>query len=362
MILRKLIIFLCFATHFCFGQIVVRFDDMESTSTWKGVRTPGTFSGYIGGNTSSIDLPANDPQFVSLDTCYRLLGTGIGSSTPEIDTLIFPNITGLDRTKRYKISFKLASIAYNPSVNLAAGVDQTDSIKLEWTASNGIQWFSEVVIIGNNNSSWGFTGAGLIINKNVSFGPTTFISYPTNPVREVNLTLPLNVGQLRIRMPMRVNASGESFLVEDVQVTEISTVLPVELGNCTLTTFGNNFRLDWVTMSESNSDFFQIDLMNTKGIITKVGAVQAAVNSTSPKAYSFIGEIPQGQNYVILKEIDLDGNVEILKTFYIVSNTNVDYSSVNDIYYRVNLLGQKVNNYEIIFDKTKKRLIYVNQE
>lgn len=362
MILRKVIFLLCFFVQTCLGQVVIRFDNMESTATWKGVRVPGLYSSYVGGTSSNIDLPANDPQYVSLDTCYRLLGNGIGSSTPEIDTLLFPNITGLDRTKRYSIKFKLASIAYNPSVNLAAGVDISDTIKLEWSASNGVGWLSEIAIIGNNNSSWGFTGTGLVINKTANFGPTIYTSFITNPIREVNLTLPLNVAQLRIRIPIRVNAIGESFLVEDVQIIETSQVLAVELGNCTLSKIGENFRLDWVTLSELNSDYFQIDLMNTDGDISEMGKIPSAMNSNSPRSYSFVSRIPYGKNYIILKEIDIDGNIEILKTFYIVSDTNVDNLSVNDIYYRVNLLGQKVNNYEIIFDKTKKRFIYVNQE
>lgn len=334
---------------------------MESTATWKGVRVPGTFSSYVGGTSSSVDLPPNELQYLSLDTSYRLLGTGLGSSTPEIDTLLFPNITGLDRSKRYSIKFKLASIAYNPSVNLAAGVDISDTIKLEWSASNGIGWLSEIAIIGNNNSSWGFSGPGNIINKNATLGPTVYTSFITNPIREVNLTLPLNVGQLRIRIPMRVNAIGESFLIEDVQVIEQTVILAVELGDCRLTMLDDKFRLDWVTLSESNSDFFKIDMMRPNGDIEELGTVQAAVNSMSPRTYNFINDVPEGQCYIILREVDLNGHVEDLKIFHIINRLpNNDLSSVNDIYYRVNLLGQQVKDYEIIFNKTKKWFIHAN--
>ena len=258
--MKYLIVLLLFF-NISHAQPIIRTDSMELPSIWSGVRTPGTYSGYTGGLSAAIDLPANDTQYVSSDTCYRLLGVGLGSSAIEYDTLLFPNITGLSKSTSYRIKFKLASIAYNPAVNLAAGVDLTDTIKLEFSPNNGLSWWREVLITGNGNASWGFNGPGQIINK-ISIFPSTNIGYysssTANPIREVNLTLPTGyITQLRIRITMQLNGIGESFLVDDMQVLALYT-LPVELSSFTGHRVGNQVKLKWTTQSETNNDYFSI--------------------------------------------------------------------------------------------------------
>jgi len=295
MLIKRLFLVLLLISNLISAQTPIRYCTMEDTCTWFPTRIPGTFSNYTGGNSSAIDLPANELQYASLDTAYRLLGTGIGSSSIEKDTLVFPNITGLDRTKRYTVRFKLASIAYNPGINLAAGVDITDTIKLEWTASNGVQWFTEVAIIGNNNSSWGFNGTGLVINKLAGLSQTTYISYINNPVREVNLTLPLNLAQVKIRIPIQLNAIGESFLVDDVQVL---------------------------------APYWQL-----------VANVQGAGNSSVPNDYNYIDSYPvNGTNYYVLTQTDYDGRREQFPPIVVMFAP----ISVQSIWDRYNFLGQEI--------------------
>lgn len=320
------------------AQTVIRTDSMELPSTWRGVRVPGTYSGYVGGTSAAIDNPANSMQYTSFDTCYRLLGTSIGSSTPEIDTLVFPNITGLDRTKRYTIRFKLASIAYNPSVNGAAGVDLTDTIKLEWSASNGYGWLSEIAINGNNNASWDFN-TGTVLTKLANLGTTYYTSSTLSPIKEINLTLPLNVAQLKIRIPMRVNAIGESFLIDDLQVIA-PVVLPVELESFTARIIGNKVQLKWKTLSEINNDYFSI-YRSPHGLEywQLVANVQGTGNSSIPNNYTFVDPYPvNGLNYYVLMQTDYDGRREQFPPIVIMF-TLMQTPSVWDKY---NFLGQEI--------------------
>jgi hypothetical protein len=335
----KYLIVLLLLFNISYAQTIVRTDSMELPSTWRGVRVPGIYSGYVGGVSSAVDNPANSIQYVSSDTCYRLLGTGIGSSTPEIDTLVFPNITGLDRTKRYTIRFKLASIGYNPSVNGAAGIDLTDTIKLEWSASNGAGWLSEIAINGNNNALWGFGGTGVTISKIATLGTTYYSSSTISPIKEVNLTLPLNVAQLKIRIPMRLNAIGESFLIDDIQVLA-PVVLPVELESFTASIIGNKVQLKWRTLSETNNDYFSI-YRSPNGLEywQLVANVQGTGNSSIPNDYKFIDPYPvSGLNYYVLIQTDYDGRREQFPPIVIMF-TPMQNPSVWDKY---NILGQEI--------------------
>jgi len=333
-----IIAFLLFC-NLCVAQTIVRSDSIELPSTWSGVRVPGTYSGYVGGTSSATDNPANSIQYTSSDTCYRLLGTGIGSSGPEIDTIVFPNITGLDRTKRYTIRFKLASIAYNPTVNAAAGIDISDTIKLEWSASNGAGWLSEIAITGNNNASWGFNGTGTTVNKMANLGLAYYSSSTLNPIKEVNLTLPLNVAQLKIRIPMRLNAIGESFLIDDIQVIA-PVVLPIELESFTGRVTGNKIQLKWKTLSETNNDYFSI-YRSPNGLEywELVDNVPGAGNSSVPNNYTFIDSHPvNGLNYYVLMQTDYDGRREQFDPIAIYFLRPEEY----DIWKYYNFLGQEI--------------------
>jgi len=336
---KNLIIFLFLLLPFLSNsQSILRADSMELPATWRGVRVPGTYSGYIGGTSSTIDNPANSIQYVSSDTCYRLLGTGIGSSTPEIDTLVFPNITGLDRTKRYTIRFKLASIAYNPSVNLAAGVDISDTIKLEWSASNGVGWLSEIVITGNNNASWGFGSTGTTISKIANLGPSYYSSSTITPIKEVNLTLPLNVAQLKIRIPMRLNAIGESFLIDDVLVI-VPVVLPIELGSFKVEKKDGFNKITWVTLSEKNNDFFELYSSFNGVEFNRVTKIIGAGDSNTPISYEYNDyQNCNGTIYYKLKQVDYNGNFEEFGPIAL------NCSQSKKVLKICNILGQEVTN------------------
>lgn len=337
--MKRILIILILFCNVVLAQTPIRFCTMEDTCTWFPTRVPGTFSSFIGGNSSASDLPANTPQYSSLDTSYRLLGSGIGSSTPESDTLLFPNITGLDRAKRYTIRFKLSSIAYSPGTNLAAGIDISDTIKLDWTASNGVQWFTEIVIVGNNNASWGFTGTGIVVNKTSNFNPATYPSSTISPIKEVNLTLPLNVAQLRIRIPIRINAIGESVLIDDVQVLA-PAVLPITLDYFTAIPKNTAIELKWRTLSETNNDYFSIYRSpNGFEYWELVGNIQGVGNASVPVNYNYMDTNPNnGLNYYVLMQTDYDGSREQFPPIVLMFIP----TTIQSVWDKYNFLGQEI--------------------
>lgn len=70
-------------------------------------------------------------------------------------------------------------------------------------------------------------------------------------------------------------------------------------------------RLDWVTVSEENTDRFEVQRSNNAHDFEKIGEVAANGNSTENISYKFFDGTPKrGVNYYRLKMIDTDGTFE----------------------------------------------------
>ena len=338
----KLLLTLLLLVTNCYAQTIIRSDDMELPGTWKGVRLPGINSNYVGGTTSANDCPSNELQYYSADSSYRLLGTGLGSSAIEYDTLLFPNVINLNTTLSYRVRFRLASIAYNPASNLAAGVDLSDSLKLEYSPNNGLSWWREANIIGTSNACWGFTGPGQLVNKISTFpnfSTMTYTSTSSNPIREVTLTLPPGISRIRIRIISQVNAIGESFLIDDVQIIEPS-ILPISLISFTGSKKGTGVELKWSTASETNNDYFSIyKSPNGLEYWQLVANVQGTGNSSTVTNYTFTDPYPvNGLNYYVLMQTDYDGRREQFPPIVVMFTV----SPLKNIWEYYNFLGQAI--------------------
>jgi hypothetical protein len=94
--------------------------------------------------------------------------------------------------------------------------------------------------------------------------------------------------------------------------------LPIELVFFIGEVYDNTIRLQWLTASEINNDYFEIYKLDdiTWGII---GKVSGAGNSSSPIMYSWMDTIPnEGNNLYKLKQVDYDGESEEFKIINVV--------------------------------------------
>lgn len=88
-------------------------------------------------------------------------------------------------------------------------------------------------------------------------------------------------------------------------------VLPVELTSFYSQIKGNAVTLNWNTTTEVKNYGFDIERKNKKGSWKKIGFVEGAGNSNSPKSYSFIDKnVTDGVYLYRLKQIDTDGSYE----------------------------------------------------
>lgn len=104
----------------------------------------------------------------------------------------------------------------------------------------------------------------------------------------------------------------------DGQYLRLELTLPVELIGFHGKRSGLYNELEWVTASEKNADYFNVERSLDGKTFTKVGKVQAAGNSNTLKTYTF-KDIAEGVVYYRLRQIDFDGAFEYSKVIAVNS-------------------------------------------
>jgi hypothetical protein len=84
--------------------------------------------------------------------------------------------------------------------------------------------------------------------------------------------------------------------------------LPVELVSFTATTQNEQVDLDWITMTETNNDYFTVEKSTDGDVFEELTKVKGAGNSIYKRTYEAIDKTPAaGLNYYRLKQTDFNG-------------------------------------------------------
>jgi hypothetical protein len=113
--------------------------------------------------------------------------------------------------------------------------------------------------------------------------------------------------------------------------TVCGTPLPITLLFFEAKVVEGNVALSWVTASEINNDYFEIEHSADGKNFMKVTYVKGAGNSTEIKEYNCIDYFPlQGITYYRLKQIDFDGisSLSDVVAVYVKDKTPFDFISV----------------------------------
>lgn len=94
--------------------------------------------------------------------------------------------------------------------------------------------------------------------------------------------------------------------------------LPVELSSFTATPLTSTIQLDWLTNTEINNDYFDIEKSIDGKHYKTLGRVAGVGNSFTPIEYQFIDRNPQqGINYYRLKQVDVNGSFDYSSIIYL---------------------------------------------
>jgi len=94
--------------------------------------------------------------------------------------------------------------------------------------------------------------------------------------------------------------------------------------------------LDWVTVSESNNDYFDVQHSLDGKNWEAIGRVNGVGNSSSNLYYSLVHENPaSGTNYYRIKQVDFDGAFQ----FHKMVAVDVSKGHMMSVFYRENKVG-----------------------
>lgn len=120
--------------------------------------------------------------------------------------------------------------------------------------------------------------------------------------------------------------------------------LPITLGSFKVSISDINQMNDikWVTLSESNNDYFILEYSNDGIIWSKIERIDGAGNSTSENSYQTSHRsINDGVDYYRLKQVDTNGEINDQGI------RSIDNNDEKELVKKINLIGQEVDdNYE----------------
>lgn len=109
----------------------------------------------------------------------------------------------------------------------------------------------------------------------------------------------------------------------------LDCMLPVELVSLDGTSEPNGIRLDWVTVSESNSERFVVERFEDDGSFRDIGELPAAGWSQTSLAYSFFDAAPlAGLNHYRVRMIDADGSErtsDVVRVMHALNGSSAPY-------------------------------------
>lgn len=313
---------------------LVRYDYIE-TYNWSSGWNIGSNGGYYTNVAVTPTLSA------------AVSGSGNGSSAIESGFYILPNITGLNTTSKYVLSFRLASYRFSNPTAATAGVDVSDYTEVQLSTNGGGAYVSELRITGNANAHWTYSSTA-VATKTANGTLTTLTpggggdrTSTGDGYSYIQLTLPAGVTQCAFYIYCRVNSVGEEWWLDNIELFEIFTCspLPIELISFDVTPQPDHNLLTWKTLTELNNDYFVVerstDAVSWNNIFTIKGAgTSVELEEYEYRDYYFL----PGVNYYRLHQVDFDGKSE----YFNIVSTDRSSKKEKKIIKIVNAIGCEI--------------------
>ena len=226
----------------------------------------------------------------------------------------------------------------SPSID--ASCANASTISVTFTAFGNTEYTYDFMFIYyslDNGATW-INPYGAGIGWTGNFGSSPGSTIPA-------ITLPSS-SNIRFRFNFQ---SDNTFTYTGYKLTDFdvvcNVVLPVEIYTFTGKRVGSENQLDWITQSEKNNDYFDIEWsVNPEAEIwTSVGTVESQGNSSEKQTYGFVHSNPSisKRNYYRITQVDKDGTRRTYDDLVLIDNTMKE----NAVIEIVNLMGQKVSEH-----------------
>lgn len=252
---------------------------------------------YLDKAVSDATFPYNIVQANEILT-YTLSGGNIGEGAAVNSFIVDTLPAGL--------TYVPNSLEFVSSPGVSAGI-KTDAQDGD-QAFKGVNGSKHYVKFFIGTGATGTTGGSLLQNQNYT-------------VRFKVQAPPTATALTTFNNTARLYANGES---SGIEYTDDGTAfigpqgssLPVKLGSFTVKKAGANAQLDWLTVSETKNDRFDIE-RSTDGVnFTKMGSVDGAGTTTDKNAYQYSDALSSVSSKIVyyrLRTVDFDGKSEFSK-------------------------------------------------
>jgi len=245
--------------------------------------------------------------------------------------------TGISTTNNYATEFMVSAMPlYNAGVSTSGRYYMGDlNIQFSFPLTDPV---IHLVGIGATAGSLGFTSEfdcqtfGITLSKlsgcaEMSVTGNNIINTATHPSSNTGsgaatgsiLVKGTNLTSLKFKVYLKGDGgssvwatssshSGDQMLIA-VSSAIPTLVLPIGLKNFTATPQSGGALLQWITATENNTNFFDLQHSTDNENWQSIGAVTAAGYSNTEKRYSFVHSSPAaGDNYYRLRIVDKDNN------------------------------------------------------
>ncbi len=233
-----------------------------------------------------------------------------------------------------------------------------------WTAtiaSGGVSSFSVGIRRWDNSPNPNYT-LDYSIDGGITWSNVATVNNTTLANSSAYTTFNGTLNKANANILIRVNrVSGERIMIDDFVWTDFAVVLPTIYKSLTVSKKSNAHRIEWITTSELNCKFFNIQRSNDGSVFETIGTLNSKGidgNSSENLTYFFSDDKPFiGHNYYRLEQVDLDGNLSYSDVMDIVWSSD---QSVVSIYPNPtkNVLHIDVTSNKI--SKTKVQVVDMN--
>lgn len=272
------------------------FDASGSTMTYAASATNGTF-GTKGGFS---DNSGTTKDYLSGVSFYNSSANGYWVNNGNA-TITCANVTGLGSYIGKKVSISLAAFSMQSSTN---GPDAADNVIVGVSLNGGTTYSNEIDVNGGTSGNvwWHYsTGTGVASrtylgdNTPTSFAPTTAGNQTTNGYSTIELDIPDNATQVRVRIIMDNNSGGEAWVIDDIKITGCLITSYAVTGGGSYCSGGSGVAVGLV-YSQSGCTY-QLYRDGTTTVGTPVNGNNAAIsfgNQTVAGTYTVVGTYTAG--------------------------------------------------------------------